>query len=1205
MSAKGKVSAEEMNQLAERGIPAWQLLADKIGKSVPEAMKLAEKGAISAADAIPAILAGMNAKFGGSMEALSKTLTGQWSNFKDLITQALIPIGQAVTPALAGLLKALMPVVELLGTLAKWFSNLPAPVKTFAVVLAGLLAAIGPLLLIVGQFAVGIAAIGPALAGLGITLSISVGALLGWAVAIAAGVAALVAVGVWVHNNWDAIMAVMFAGLAKVVGAFKLLTEAAAFLTQKIPGLGAAWAAVDAGLGKLQKSLDDTAQKHRDLAKEAEKSWDSMAKSANKSFDIIDAVLAKLAKDQQDLAKAQEASDKLAKELGVSTTAELKKTLEDRRRDLAQWIDDEKKGIRTHQDVAAATLAVAEAAKALAAGSPNVVAAHKAAADAAAKAAKAEEELVKQEIVRERMLLGLSSSIYKFLQGMDEYNKKLEENKKRLEEAAQAQLEHLNTLQAENALKKFNADVEKATADIHEWAKAHGLLTPMINKTYDALKALGLVAADVYQTAAEKAKAAYDTIAADSTQSLYTQTQARLVWLEAEKQAALAAGEIWSAAQQKELDDLNAMLDNMEQKTKKHTQKTKTIWEEWSKSVASTAKQFIGGVIERIFSGSDVNKQLDQQAKDLQASLAGRTTEYQKSVGDIKTEQDKETQNYKDALAAEDSDYESSLADRTKQYQDFADSIPGLLADAEKKAADDLQKTTDDLKGQLADRKLDYDRYVSDVGNRIEDIRQKHADELSGELEDLQDSLDDRLLAYQRFVEDAASSLSELREKHADNIADETKDVGDNIRDRTKDYTRYAEDTAKKIQKVREKNNGVYSDEEDDLVVSLNRRQQDLQSYINDQQRDLDEYKARQLRDQQEEEQKLQESLARKAQDQQAYQDEIEQKRQAAITGNQKQQDEEIAAQQLALARKTEDYQAYVTDIAAKQQAAKDLYATTVDAEQLALNQSLADRKADLETFSADLLTQHNTNRDYINATYVANTAKLKEELGNQETEYQTFVTDVNSKLETLKNEHRTIWEDIGGFGVAAFEKIGIALAELLGEKALGALAKTLGNLITEVFPSLGTALGKALGTVPSAGASVPGVPSGGGGAPGGGMPNIGGAIPIVGMVSGVVSAVSGIVGNFQNAQMEKTMNAVEESTRYMKIGLVTQPDSLLNDSHIIRNTLTDFNQWVHSVLQTYLFTMNVDLDAISGTLQICSATREPRRRPRNRSWIL
>lgn len=48
MSAKGKASAEEMNQLAERGIPAWEILSETMGKPIPELMKMSEQGKLMA-----------------------------------------------------------------------------------------------------------------------------------------------------------------------------------------------------------------------------------------------------------------------------------------------------------------------------------------------------------------------------------------------------------------------------------------------------------------------------------------------------------------------------------------------------------------------------------------------------------------------------------------------------------------------------------------------------------------------------------------------------------------------------------------------------------------------------------------------------------------------------------------------------------------------------------------------------------------------------------------------------------------------------------------------------------------------------------------------------------------------------------------------------------------------------------------------------
>lgn len=209
MQQKGKVSAEEMMQLAERGVPGWEILAKAIGVTVPEAMKLAEKGAIQASEAVPALLAGMNEKFGGSMEAMSKTLTGQWSNMKDQLTQALIPIGQAVIPALQQLLPVVTAVLAKAGEFAAWFGQLPGPVQAAAGVMAGFAAALGPILLALGGIASVVAAAMPALTAVAGFFGTSVALLAPWALAIGAVLAALVALGVWVHDNWEPVVAVL------------------------------------------------------------------------------------------------------------------------------------------------------------------------------------------------------------------------------------------------------------------------------------------------------------------------------------------------------------------------------------------------------------------------------------------------------------------------------------------------------------------------------------------------------------------------------------------------------------------------------------------------------------------------------------------------------------------------------------------------------------------------------------------------------------------------------------------------------------------------------------------------------------------------------------------------------------------------------------------------------------------------------------
>jgi tape measure domain-containing protein len=77
MNAKGKVSAEEMQQLAERGVNAWQMLADGMGMTQAEVRKLSEDGKLLAKDALPLIYEGMQKTFGGGTQNLMKSTSGQ------------------------------------------------------------------------------------------------------------------------------------------------------------------------------------------------------------------------------------------------------------------------------------------------------------------------------------------------------------------------------------------------------------------------------------------------------------------------------------------------------------------------------------------------------------------------------------------------------------------------------------------------------------------------------------------------------------------------------------------------------------------------------------------------------------------------------------------------------------------------------------------------------------------------------------------------------------------------------------------------------------------------------------------------------------------------------------------------------------------------------------------------------------------------
>lgn len=112
IKSKGKLMAQEVNQLAEAGIPAWKAIADEVaGGDISKAMKMGEMGLINADKAIGAILKlGNSAKFSGMMEKQSKTVGGMWSTLVDNAETAMVKLGKFLMETLG--LKRVIPLAS-------------------------------------------------------------------------------------------------------------------------------------------------------------------------------------------------------------------------------------------------------------------------------------------------------------------------------------------------------------------------------------------------------------------------------------------------------------------------------------------------------------------------------------------------------------------------------------------------------------------------------------------------------------------------------------------------------------------------------------------------------------------------------------------------------------------------------------------------------------------------------------------------------------------------------------------------------------------------------------------------------------------------------------------------------------------------------------------------------------------------------------
>jgi tape measure domain-containing protein len=149
VNAKGKVELENLNQLAERGIPIFKALSDATGLLPSEL----GAGAVSV-EQFNATLKSFNEEGGlaeGAMDKLSQTASGKFSTALDNLKLAGAALAEDLLPIVN---KLLDKIVEL----AQKFTGLSDSAKKNILVIGGLLAVVGPLLVAIPKLIAGIQA---------------------------------------------------------------------------------------------------------------------------------------------------------------------------------------------------------------------------------------------------------------------------------------------------------------------------------------------------------------------------------------------------------------------------------------------------------------------------------------------------------------------------------------------------------------------------------------------------------------------------------------------------------------------------------------------------------------------------------------------------------------------------------------------------------------------------------------------------------------------------------------------------------------------------------------------------------------------------------------------------------------------------------------------------------------------------------------
>ena len=204
LNAKGIVTTRGMTELEKEGTGAWEALANSMGGNMDAAYAKVKAGLEDAGTLTALITAQMEKNHAGAADAASETWRGALDQIDKQGTLAMKTLGDTIDQMFkdSGLGAGLEVIVGWVKQLIDWFTNLPGPVKdalaTFVLVTPVLLGIAGAVGAVVALWPVLVAAITPAVAAFAL-IPIAVGLV----------IAGLVALGKWVHDNWQPIVDVL------------------------------------------------------------------------------------------------------------------------------------------------------------------------------------------------------------------------------------------------------------------------------------------------------------------------------------------------------------------------------------------------------------------------------------------------------------------------------------------------------------------------------------------------------------------------------------------------------------------------------------------------------------------------------------------------------------------------------------------------------------------------------------------------------------------------------------------------------------------------------------------------------------------------------------------------------------------------------------------------------------------------------------
>ena len=845
MRAKGKVSAEEMRQLAEAGIPAWETLAKTIGVSVPEAMKLASKGAIDAATAVPAILEGMTEKFGNLMSKQATTAAGQFSNFKDQITFTLADIGKVLLPfANMVISEVAMPLLNTLRGMAEAFAEAPPYIQTTIVAITALAAAVGPVLLALSGIISTLGSLAPAAGALATALGFGSG---GLAAILAAATPLAIAFGaaiggmilykvitdlIAINAELERFQSLIKAGKVatkeqadeirllesalsnhnKQIGAQQVVVDSAGkSVKEYLDALRAAVYNIDAFGGGIRnareavKTASETLDKLKQSTMDGKTSLAQLTAAAEDLRAKKAALNQELAASKERLAEANKQVDSTRKAMLAARTAvdEANKAFEQGKGSYASVAEAQAKLEDTttaFNNATARAAAIMDSASGEAGRYSGSIEQMRARMSAGGKAAKSLEDRTKD------LKAAMKAATQEYQEALRLYDK------------GKISMEQLGNAYFKMTEAQDRAEPEKA-------AKRHGEALEQIQKAHEEnIKFL--------KEAPEKLKEINNQLAKSVTDLAIDYSKAYQKMKEAADDAV------------KIIVPLNKRLPEGILQAVKDVQKVVDIYHEAGLKTPAELKKV-----------SDANRAAWEQVKKdagenstaaLEQWIKMREAEIElaRSKGDAvhQSELD-QLERSKEALDRALGNQESSWRNFTKQVStiinDLAKDVANAFTEFIKGFFDDsfnegLRQQTRDIQDELAQREQDYTQFNQDIDAQNEAVREKYATQLAEETQQLREALAERLAEYEVFVTESLAELDAFKTEEAQRLATELQELAEHLAKEEGEYQEFLAEVGQTQQEIREETARQLAGTLNDLQDSLRDGVQAYEDYVID-----------------------------------------------------------------------------------------------------------------------------------------------------------------------------------------------------------------------------------------------------------------------------------------------------------------------------------------------------------------------------------